>query len=284
MALTAVLVLLLALVLGAALTPLAARAGAHLGLLDHPSPIKPHARPTPFTGGSALFIAFVIAASAGSVSPLVIAGALLAWMVGLLDDIQGLGPLTKLAAEVPALAIGSLAVDLGPLERLAAIAAGLVMINIFQVTDGLDGLAAGTAVVMLVLFALVGPSVGLAAAALGATLGFLLFNLPPARIFLGDEGSLLLGYVLWFVSIAWYPEAGPLRTLLATGLIWLFPLVNSLYVLVIRLSLGRPLLLGDRSHLYDYLNRRYGLRNTLALCWGISAVGLASVATLMRPS
>jgi UDP-GlcNAc:undecaprenyl-phosphate GlcNAc-1-phosphate transferase len=273
---------LVALALGIAATPLAARAGERLKLLDRPSPIKPHARPTPYTGGSALILAFGLAAPISGVAPAALLGALLVWAIGLVDDIRGLSPLTKLAAEVPALAIGSLAFDLAPLDRLVAVAAGVVMINVFNVTDGLDGLAAGVAAVMLVPFALVGPAVAVGAAALGATLGFLLFNLPPARVFLGDQGSLWLGYLLWILPLSWYLEVGLGRALIATGLIWLFPIANSIYVLAVRMRHGRPLLRGDRSHLYDALNRRYGLGRTLGLCWGIAVIGVGCFAALMR--
>ena len=128
------------------------------------------------------------------------------------------------------------------------------------------------------------PLAGLAAATLGATLGFLLFNLPPARIFLGDEGALLLGYILWLLPLGWLAAAGVQRVLPLWALVWLFPIVNSAYVLVARLRSRRPLLRGDRSHFYDELNRRFGLRLTLALCWGTSVLGVICVLAVARGS
>jgi UDP-GlcNAc:undecaprenyl-phosphate/decaprenyl-phosphate GlcNAc-1-phosphate transferase len=245
-----------------------------LGLLDKPGPIKPHARPIPYTGGAMIAGVILAIGVAVSLPVAVILGATAIWLVGFIDDTRGLAPLVKLAAEIPPLFAGSLAVDLSPIERVVAVLAGVVLVNVFNVTDGLDGLAGGTAAIILIaLLVLGGPLSGVAAVALGAVAAFLLFNLPPARLFLGDEGSLLLGYVLWLVPLAALtvaPSAGLLAALL---LAWAFPLTNTAFVVGARLRASRPVLTGDRSHLYDVLNRRFGLRGSLLVCWGLSAVG-----------
>ncbi len=282
---TPVLALAIGLAIGAVTARAAALVGVRLGLLDHPSAIKPHGRPIPFTGGSAILVTVLAIAPFAALNGLVLAGAALAWLVGLIDDIRGLDPWTKLVSPIPALVLGVMSIELGLIERVLAVAAGVVLLNVFNVIDGLDGLAGGTAALMLGVFAFgTDPFAGLAAATLGATLGFLLFNLPPARIFLGDEGTLLLGYILWLLPLGWLAESGAQRVLPLWALVWLFPIVNSGYVLFARLRSRRPLLRGDRSHLYDDLNRRFGLRRTLAVCWGISVVGLICVLALARAS
>jgi UDP-GlcNAc:undecaprenyl-phosphate GlcNAc-1-phosphate transferase len=277
---TGELALLTSVFVGAALAWIAILTGRRLLLLDKPSAIKPHARPTPYTGGAAILATLLVLAPVTGIDFRLLLGAVLCWLVGAVDDVRGLSPVTKVAAQVPGLAIGSLAVELNPIERGTVVALGVVCLNAFNVVDGLDGLAAGVAVFPLALLALAGAGGHVPAVGLGAILGFLLFNLPPAKLFLGDQGSLLLGYLLWIIPIAWI---GPERSLQAAtlwALLWLFPIVNTGYVLWVRARARRPLLLGDRSHLYDALQRNYGLRVTLAICWGVSILGVLAAAAV----
>lgn len=277
---TVELAFLASVVVGAALTWVAILAGRRLALLDQPSAIKPHAHPIPYTGGAAILGTLLVIGPLVGSSLQLLLGAALCWLVGAVDDVRGLSPITKLGAQVPALLIGSFAVELDPITRAVAVALGLVLLNAFNVVDGLDGLAAGAAAVPLVLLALVGAGGLIGVVALGAVLGFLLFNLAPARVFLGDQGSLLLGYVLWILLLAWLgSDVSPRVSALWVGL-WLFPIVNLSFVLWIRARARRPLLLGDRSHLYDALHRRYGLRATLVVCWGVSILGVLGAAAV----
>jgi UDP-GlcNAc:undecaprenyl-phosphate GlcNAc-1-phosphate transferase len=275
---TAEVAFLAAVVVGGGLAWLCMLAGRRLALLDRPSVIKPHAHPIPYTGGAAILATLLLLAPFVSSGLPMLVGAALSWMVGAVDDIHGLSPVTKLVAQVPSLVVGSFAVELGPIERTAAIAAGLVLVNAFNVVDGLDGLAAGAAACPLVLLAFVGAGGAVSAIALGAVLGFLLFNLAPAKLFLGDQGGLLLGYILWILPLSWLGAEGSLRVNSVWVLLWLFPIVNLGYVLGVRAVARRPLLRGDRSHLYDALHRRYGLRATLLVCWGVSVLGVLAAA------
>jgi UDP-GlcNAc:undecaprenyl-phosphate/decaprenyl-phosphate GlcNAc-1-phosphate transferase len=278
---TAEAAFLLALAVCAALTWVAILAGERLALLDRPSAIKPHAHPIPYTGGAAILgTLLAIGPFVGSSLPLLL-GAALCWLVGAVDDVRGLSPVTKLVAQVPALLIGSFAVEVDPITRAVVVALGLILLNAFNVVDGLDGLAAGAAAVPLVLLALVGAGGLLGLVALGAVLGFLLFNLTPARVFLGDQGSLLLGYLLWILPLSWLGDDASLRAGSLWVLLWVFPIVNMCFVLLIRARARRPLLRGDRSHLYDALHRRYGLRATLVLCWGVSLLGVLGAAAVV---
>jgi UDP-GlcNAc:undecaprenyl-phosphate GlcNAc-1-phosphate transferase len=277
---TAELGFLVALVVGAVFAWVAIWAGRRLALLDRPSTIKPHSHPIPYTGGAAILgTLLLIGPLIGGSVPLMI-GAALCWLVGAIDDVRGLSPLTKLGALAPALIIGSLAVELDPITRILAVVLGLVLLNAFNVVDGLDGLAAGTAAGPLALLALVGAGGLIGALALGAVLGFMFFNLAPARIFLGDQGSLLLGYLLWILPLSWLAHEGSMRFSALWIFLWLFPIVNMAFVLWVRARAGRPLLRGDRSHLYDALHRRFGLRATLIVCWGVSFLGVLGAAAV----
>jgi UDP-GlcNAc:undecaprenyl-phosphate GlcNAc-1-phosphate transferase len=252
-----------------------------LGLLDSPGPIKPHARPIPYTGGAGIMIVLLVVGELASVPWQALAGVGLAWLIGFVDDWRRLAPRLKLFLEVPVLLIGSFAIELGGTERIAAVVAGVVLINAFNVIDGLDGLAGGTAVISLVSASFIFPPLAaLAQIAIGAVLAFLVFNLPPAKLFMGDEGSLVLGYLLWLIPLAALAVAPSPGLFVATALVWAFPLVNAVFVILIRLRSGRSVLAGDRSHLYDALYRRVGLRGTLLVCWGVAAVGVLAAAAI----
>jgi len=252
-----------------------------LGLLDNPGPIKPHSRPVPYTGGAGIVIVLLVVGELTSVPWQALAGVGLAWLIGFVDDWRRLAPRLKLFLELPVLLIGSFAVELGVAERIAAIVAGAVLINAFNVIDGLDGLAGGIAIISLVSASLIFPPLAaLAQIAIGAVLAFLVFNLPPAKLFMGDEGSLVLGYLLWLIPLAALAVGASPGLLVATVLVWAFPLVNAIFVILIRLRSGRSVFAGDRSHLYDVLHRRVGLRGTLLVCWGIAAVGVLAAAAV----
>jgi UDP-GlcNAc:undecaprenyl-phosphate GlcNAc-1-phosphate transferase len=261
---------------------LVTKLGGRFGLVDRPGAIKPHLRPVPYLGGTAILVPLVVAVPIVALSPFAVGGAVLCWLVGIVDDVRGLTPVLKLVSLLPALGLGSFAMDLPPIHRVLVVVVGLVLLNVFNVIDGLDALAGGTAVLLFVSLALLGPMPHLSAVAVGATLGFLVFNLPPAKLFLGDEGSLLLGYLLWLFTTAWLAPSPVVLAAAVWSLLWLFPLANAAYVIAVRIRARRPLLRGDRSHLYDALNRRYGLTRTLLICWLMSTLGALGVAALVH--
>ncbi len=241
-------------------------------VLDRPNERSSHTVPIPRGGGIALVATVLLAwlglRLAGRVSPaipVVSLGALLLASVCWIDDLRGLSPATRLAAQAAAVAIGLYALpasvnglegSLGPAAYFAA--AGLVWvwwINLFNFMDGIDGLAGSEAAALgggLVLFAMLGrgadPALAaLAAAILGAALGFLFWNWSPARIFLGDVGSAPLGYLTGFLLIG-----------LAAGGFWKIALILPLYfladatiTLLRRLSRGERVWQAHRQHFYQ---------------------------------
>lgn len=242
-------------------------------VLDRPNDRSSHSVPTPRGGGIALIGAVVLAwaalSQAGRVSPAVIGvllGAGLLAVVSWIDDLRGLSPALRLPVQGAAVAIGILALPethnllqgwLGPVAYFAAI--GLIWmwwVNLFNFMDGIDGLAGSEAAAIgggLLLFAGVGNGVDpetavLAAGVLGAAVGFLYWNRAPARIFLGDVGSVPLGYLLGFLLI----------DLAARGY-WKIALILPLYFLAdATITLVRRLLRGERvwqAHRHHYYQR-----------------------------
>lgn len=255
--------------------------GLHWSLLDRPGVIKPHLRPTPYTGGAGLLAVIVIAGLIFDVPFSALLGAGAAWLVGFVDDVHGLRPAPKLAATAVPLVLGVVALGIQLPMAVVAIVVGMILVNAFNVIDGLDGLAAGVALFALLPVVAMGPQLGyLGAVALGAVVGFLVLNLHPARLFMGDEGSLLLGYVLWLLAVSLLVVRQSPTTFAFAALMWAFPIVNMAFVLIKRAKERRPLLVGDRGHLYDVLQRRYGLPVAVTICWGIAAASSTLAATL----
>jgi len=238
-------------------------------ILDRPNERSSHRVATPRGGGIAVIgsvlIAWIVLARAGSVRSGVFGitlGAVWLAAVSWLDDLHGLSPVARLLTQAAAVAIGIFVLP-GPPGLFYFIAIGLVWIwwiNLFNFMDGIDGLAGSEAAAIgagLLLFASVGAGVdpalqAPAAAVAGAAVGFLVWNWSPAKIFLGDVGSVPLGYVLGFLLLD-----------LAVRGYWRIALILPLYFLAdATITLTRRLLRGERvwlahrEHLYQQAVRR----------------------------
>ncbi len=241
-------------------------------VLDRPNERSSHAVPTPRGGGIALIgtvlLAWLGLAALGRVDAAVISVCLAAGMLASvcwIDDLHGLSPLTRLAAQAAAVAIGLLALPetahepsglLGlPVSYVAVAFIWLWWINLYNFMDGIDGIAGTEAAAIsggLLLLTAAGNGVDptvvlLAGAVFGASLGYLMWNWSPARIFLGDVGSAPLGYVIGFLLIG----------LAGTGR-WKIALILPLYFLAdATITLGRRALRGEkvwqphRQHFYQ---------------------------------
>jgi UDP-N-acetylmuramyl pentapeptide phosphotransferase/UDP-N-acetylglucosamine-1-phosphate transferase len=242
---------------------------AHREILDCPNERSSHQVPTPRGGGIAVIgstlLAWAVFARTESVSSGVfgiVLGAVLLATVSWLDDLRGLSPVARLLAQAVAVAIGILVLP-GPRDLFYVAAIGLVWIwwiNLFNFMDGIDGLAGTEAAAIgagLLLFAGVGAGADpalrtLAAAVTGAAIGFLVWNWSPARVFLGDIGSVPLGYVLGFLLLD-----------LAVRGLWTIAVILPLYFLAdATITLVRRLLRGERvwqahrEHFYQHAVRR----------------------------
>ena len=242
---------------------------AHREILDCPNERSSHQVPTPRGGGIAVIgstlLAWAVFARTESMPSGVfgiVLGAVLLAAVSWFDDLRGLSPVVRLLAQAAAVAIGILVLP-GPRDLFYLAAIGLVwiwLINLFNFMDGIDGLAGAEAAAIgagLLLFAGVGAGADpalrtLAAAVTGAAIGFLVWNWSPARIFLGDIGSVPLGYVLGFL----------LLDLAARGR-WTIAVILPLYFLAdATITLARRLLRGERvwqahrEHFYQHAARR----------------------------
>ena len=250
------MVLIVAFLLALVTTPLAMALARRTGLLDRPGDLKVQNVAIPYLGGlgvAAGVAAGLVPAHLSLLLPLAMALAL-----GVLDDARPIGAATRLAAElVVGLATAAvMPVRLaGPLGVLAVTAAVVLLVNGVNMIDGLDGLAGGVGLMSALGFAVVldGESRSLALALAGGLGGFLVFNRPPAKVYLGDGGAYLVGAALaMLVASAWSPER-PLAVSLGSLLMVACP-AGEVSVAVLRRRRSRARLLsGDRSHVYDQL-------------------------------
>lgn len=250
-------------------TPITKRIAIHLGVMDQPSNRKVHTTPTPLMGGLAIYGALVLALV--FFSPpfyLVEFGAILAgttWLVlvGFIDDRYGMKPWVKMGAQVIA---GLVLISAGIHVRIFSnnildITLTLVWIvgitNAMNFQDNMDGLAAGiTAVASLFFFVMAVQEElslvsSLAAALAGASIGFLIYNFNPASTFMGDMGSMVLGFLLAVLAIKLDFKVPPSRQIVT----WMVPVVvlgmpifDTTLVVFTRLREGRSPMKGGKDH------------------------------------
>ncbi len=285
---TYLLILGSALFLAMGIVPLARRVAYRTGMIDQPAARKQHALPTPLLGGVAIYMAFVISlivlGDRFYISQVtgIFLGATLVSLLGLWDDRRPLGPAVKLFGQCAAatiLILTDVRVTATPWTWLN-IAITLVWVvgitNAVNFLDNMDGLSAGVAGIaagFFLLFAalsrqyLVG---ALAAALVGACAGFLFYNFNPARIFMGDTGSLFLGFMLAAVGIKLrFPSNSVIVTWMVPVLTLAVPIFDTTLITISRLRRGlNPLTTPCKDHLNFRLARLTGNpREAVLICY-----------------
>lgn len=282
-----------AIVAGLAMTWISMRFARRFGIVSQPNPIVPqHTRPVAYLGG--VGIALGIGVTAGILAwlspdravgiPASIAlGGPLFLSIGLVDDLRPFRPLAKLlwqgvAATGVVAATGSAPLIGAPLvDGALAVVWIVVVVNALNVTDVCDGLAGGLAAVSLVGLAAFGtgasPFTWIAA---GAVVGFLVLNAPPAKIFLGDAGSHLLGFLLADLTLRHAAGSGPISAPLVMLLVVVVPLFEVAFIVARRVRQGIPWWRGSPDHFALRLQAA-GLSKWRVdlLAWGAATLGCA---------
>lgn len=268
------------------------------GAVDLPDQRKVHRKAVPRIGGVAICVAWlftlVVCVNLSWQIRGVMAGALIVFVTGLIDDLYGLSAKRKFLGEVIAcmvtITVGRVCIhhfgDLfgfGPVILPIWVAIPFTIfavvgaVNAINLMDGLDGLAGGISTIALVSFLVLGyhtgnyPVVCLCAALLGAVLGFLKYNLFPARIFMGDAGSLTLGFIIAMLAVLLIqsPESGinPAVPLLVLAL----PIADTVRVIGRRLLNGKSPFKPDMSHVHHkFLDLGFKHRFTVVIIYGCS--------------
>jgi UDP-GlcNAc:undecaprenyl-phosphate GlcNAc-1-phosphate transferase len=288
---------------GTAATIVLARAAGVLRLVDHPGGRKAHGHPVPLVGGLAIFLAFLGAAAvvgiATSAAYFLFALSIVI-AVGLWDDVAEIRPRVKFFIQIVAscLMIWGAGIQLNSVGDLfgwrsiglwifaipMTIFAVVGVVNAINMMDGLDGLGGSIAFIAFAWYALVAANSGLevqcktALIFCGAIAGFLLFNLrfpwqPHARVFLGDAGSLMIGFALGWFAIDLTQGEG--RTFPPIAALWilLLPLADCVSLMTRRVTKRKSPFVADRHHIHHYLLARgYTHGQTLGILLGLSAL------------
>lgn len=269
------------------LCPVAMSLALRSGFVDAPGPLKPQAHPVPLLGGAAVFAAVVASCADGDPKVLGPLGGALA--LGVLDDRLSLPPWTRLVAQA---AIGGAVAFLVPTRLPGAggdvlvVIAAVILMNGVNFLDGLDALTSVVLAISCGTFAVLLHGTGrLLASALAASLvGFLLYNRPPARLYLGDGGSYFLGTGLAVLAAhAWASGIAAPKSI-ASLLLVALPLAEVAFGVVRRARARSSVTRGDRRHPYDLLVARGCSGSTAVLVYGGVQLVLALVAIVTSRS
>ena len=321
----AVFAFLLAAVIAAVLTPLAAKLARKVGAIDFPSDRGLARKPTPLLGGLAILVAVMVVAAIHWVPDTIhlappahakpgtkvllhkwplLAGGLLIALIGAIDDVRDLKPFVKLAGQIAAAIIavrGGATIDdltvpfIGAFQfpgagGVLAVIWLVALMNVVNFSDGVDGLAAGVCAIDGIAFSLIAfnlqgstsAAAVLAAITAGAALGFLVHNFPPARVFMGDAGSNLLGYLLGIIAISGSLKTGVAVALAVPLLILAVPFLDTGFVVAKRLKYGRRPWDADANHFHHRMAAiGFSQRKTVAYLYAWTLM-LAGVAVALR--
>jgi len=301
---------IVALVIVVLLTPAVGGMARLLGVVDNPGGRRLHTRPIPRLGGLALFLGVIVPALAflklNSEARGILLGVAVATTVGAIDDFRGLRPWEKLAGQIaaavipvgfgiwidhftfPVIGVHNISPWLGKPVTVVWIVAIMNMVNFL---DGLDGLAAGVCAIAGGTFSVIALSLEkpnaaiVSAVVLGACVGFLRHNFYPARIFMGDSGAMLLGFVLATVAVQGLLKTAATVALAFPLLVLAVPILDTGFVIAKRLKYRRPITSADREHLhYRFLNIGFSVRRATVTIWAwCASLAAAALGTRFIP-
>ncbi|OBZ16516.1 glycosyltransferase family 4 protein [Bacillus sp. FJAT-26390] len=283
------------------LTPIAIITAKKLGIVDHPnSSLKRHKEPTPYLGGLSILMAIILTLiihltlfvpSINAEHAGLLLGLLLIVSLGLFDDMYGISPLTKLAFQCLATVIvwtQGLEFFIHQNTLINGIFFFIWMIgisNAFNLVDIMDGLASGIGGIAAFFIALLMFSKGelfyglLLCALAGACLGFLVFNFKPAKIFLGDAGSLAIGFLLASAAVKW-SDVSEGNEVYAPLLVLGIPIFETIYISLLRMKAGKSPLLGSNDHFAKRMVKMgFSIKQTVIFTYGFGLLlGIAALA------
>ncbi|MGE5554134.1 MAG: glycosyltransferase family 4 protein [Betaproteobacteria bacterium] len=267
----------LALVVAYLVTPLLRRLALHYRVVDYPNQRKIHSKPVPYLGGIAIYLGFVVALL--TVQPLphrfliLLGGSTLILLLGVADDLWDLPAKVKFGWQVAVALLTALwglriqgltnpfggYINLGWLSIPLTVLWFVSLTNVMNLVDGLDGLAAGVAAIASLALTVVAAEKGqhlvaLATLALsGAAAGFLPHNFNPAKIFMGDAGSMFLGFTLAGIAVQGALKGAATIALVIPVVALGVPVFDTACAIIRRFQNGQPIYEADRQHLHHRL-------------------------------
>ena len=279
------------------LTPIVKRIAFHVGAVDKPDgKRKLQKEPMPALGGLAMFFSFLLGymlfAPKTEQMLSILIGAMILMIVGFMDDIKPLPPSYKFIGQVAAACVlvfyGNITlsnmvmfgqkITFGIMSPIFSIIFVVGVINAINFADGLDGLACGTSTIYFITIAIIGYimnklgglDVIICLIMIGACLGFLIYNFNPASIYMGDTGSMFLGYVISAVALLGFKTA-TITSLIIPILVLFVPILDTLLAMSRRLIRGESIGHADREHLHhQLLKRTKSVRKSVLLMYAIN--------------
>ncbi len=298
--------ILLPLCISLCLTPLVKKYSIFCGAYAKENKRTVHHGKISRIGGVAIYIAFIVTMAIfiqadRAIKGLIISSSIM-FFTGLIDDLIDMKPLVKLALEVVAATVliyFGISVDVIRLPLGIQIDMGIVsfiftiiwvagITNAVNLIDGLDGLAGGMSVIILIVIGSISiierrsDVLCITFILAASTLGFLVYNAHPASIFMGDCGSLFLGFMISAISLLGF-KSSTILTLALPILLLMLPIIDTLSAILRRTLKGMKFMEADKSHIHHLLMSQFGHRNTVIIMCGITALfGLSAFAYMIN--
>lgn len=278
------------------LVPIIKKAAVHIGAMDEPNARKIHKVPMPRLGGLAIYLAFLLGyilyGEVNNQMLSILIGSFLLILIGLIDDIKSVPARYKLIVQIISAVIVVVYGNLSFTEisifghniyfnefwgSLLSIIFIVAITNAINLIDGLDGLAAGIssiyfltiAIIAFILNRIGGLDVIISLIMLGATLGFLFHNFPPAKIFMGDTGSLFLGFMISVIALLGY-KVTTFTSLIVPIIILAIPIFDTIFAILRRLLKGQNIGVADKEHFHhQLLKMRYSPMTSILIIYAI---------------
>ena len=270
------------------LVPLIKKIAIHIDALDYPMNRKIHTKPIPRLGGVAIFLGFLFGymlfGEPSEIMNSILIGSFIVVLVGVVDDIKSLTSLTKFIGQLLAASIvvfygdilinnvgfGGIEIAFGMFAYPLTLFFILGCINCMNFIDGLDGLAAGigsvyflTVGIIAIMMNKLGLDFILTFVMLGCVMGFLIYNFNPASIFMGDSGSMFLGFIIAVIALLGFKNV-TLTSLIIPLLILAIPILDILFAIIRRMIRGESITTPDKFHIHhQLLNRNLSQRTVV---------------------
>ncbi|MBE6153712.1 MAG: undecaprenyl/decaprenyl-phosphate alpha-N-acetylglucosaminyl 1-phosphate transferase [Firmicutes bacterium] len=302
-------IVLITFLCSALLVPFIKSIAEHVGALDIPDKRKVHKEPIPRLGGLAIFFSFLLGYmlfSRQSIEMIaILIGSFIVVLTGIIDDIKPLRARHKFAGQVVAalvvvlyggivltnISAFGLSITFNPIvAKILTTIFILGCINCINLIDGLDGLAGGISSIYFLTIGVVAVIMGqssldtsLTFIMLGATLGFLVHNFHPAKIFMGDSGSMFLGFIISVIALLGFKNV-TFTSFIVPLFVLAIPILDTLFAIIRRLLKKQHISEPDKSHLHhQFLNMRFSHRNTVLIIYIIDILfALASIIYVLK--
>lgn len=276
--------------------PFVKKIATHIGALDIPNERKVHKNPIPRLGGLGIFFGFLVGYMLFGKNSVqmnsILIGSFIVILTGIIDDIKPIKAKPKMIGQI--LAASSIVfygnillthitvfgniIDFGLLAYPITLIFIVACMNIINLIDGLDGLSGGISSIFYLSVIIIccfmnrttGLDFSLALIMLGSTLGFLIHNFNPARIFAGDSGALFMGFIISVISLLGF-KTTVITSVFIPLMILAVPILDTLFAIIRRLLKHQSISTADKEHLHhQLLNMNFSHRTTVLIIYGIN--------------